>query len=335
MCVFDKITTSQIIVFEVFTITAAILLLIMFHKYDKKIFTKFGVMMIGIFIFEFFTHPMWMNYKLGEWAYVYRDVSWILTVGWSMIFLTSVFLIDQYLPKVAEWKRFFLYIISITILGVLGESLMISLGVRSYSPEVQAVIANRYTPLMNVPMTLFYYVPIFGALVIGFYKYWSYSIEGTPLLPVKKKKLFRSFIIAFVGVFLFEMMIEPMVVNQGFPSWSYIYRDVSFILTGGWVILIWAVIWFVDKFLRNLNLFEKFITYVFAIGVVTVPFEFLLITNGFREYGPSSVANFSGLVIPMTSIPIEIMFAIPFYLSLVIGFIKYWEYMMENSKINI
>ena len=333
MCVFDKVATAQIIAFEIFIFLVAIILLAIFRKYDKKILTKFGIMMIGVFIFEFFTHPMWFNYKLGEWAYVYRDVSWVLTVGWSMIILSSVFIVDHLLPKMEQWKRFFLYLAGATFLGVLGESLVLQLGIRSYSPEVAEVVSGLYTIVTGVPVAIFYYVPVFVALVIGFYKYWSYAIEGTPLLPVKKKKLFRSLIITVVGVFLFEIMIEPMVINQGFPEWSYIYRDISFILTGSWVLLMWFAMWLVDKFFRNFTLFEKFISYLIIITTVTVPAEFILITNGFRLYGPSSVANFSGFSIPLTKIPLEIMFAVPFYLSLVIGFVKYWEYMMENKGV--
>lgn len=333
MCIFDKTPTMPIIIFEIFIIAITVLLLSIFYKYDKKILIKFGIMMIGVFIFEFFTHPMWFNYKLGAWAYVYRDVSWILTIGWSMMFVFAVFMVDKFFPKIEAWKRFLLYIVVMVLLGIFGESAVIKLGIRSYSPEVENVIGGWYTILTNVPVAIFYYVPVFSALVIGFYKYWTYVIDKTVLLPIKRKKLWRSFVITFIGVLFFEIMIEPMVINQGFPQWSYLYRDISFILTGGWVLIIWVALWVVDNFLRNFNLFEKFISYTFIIAIITIPFEFLLIQLGFREYGESSVANFSGLTMPIVNIPIEIIFAIPFYLALVIGFVKCWEYMLENKKL--
>lgn len=335
LCNFDKVATTPILAFDFFTLLVVIILLFFLFRYQKKIVLKFGIMMLGIFLFEFFTHPMWYNYKIGSWAYVYRDVSWILTFGWSILILTPIVLVDKFLAKIDDWKRFFIYLGIVFILGLIGETLVNKLGIRSYAPETMEVIAGRYVPILGIPWATLYYIPVFTTLVICFYKYWSFVLDKKLLIPMKNIKWLRDFGISFVGVFLFEMMIEPMVVNAKLPAWSYIYRDVSLLLTGSWVIIIWLAISLVDKFLKQIDLIEKFVLYVMVATIITLPGEALLRTQGIRLYGPSTTANFSGFTIPLTAVPVEIFFAIPFYLALVIAFIKYWIFVLDNRAISI
>ncbi len=65
--------------------------------------------------------------------------------------------------------------------------------------------------------------------------------------------------------------------------------------------------------------------YLAVVGVIVLPIEAWFINNGFRLYGPSAVANFSGFNTAITNVPVEVAFAIPLYLALVIAFTKYWE----------
>ncbi|MBD3300529.1 MAG: hypothetical protein GF347_04205, partial [Candidatus Moranbacteria bacterium] len=74
---FDKKATLEIILFEVFVIFISALLLFLAYKKDKKVLLKYGIVCIGVLIFESFTHPLWLNEKLGAWSYTYLDVSWV------------------------------------------------------------------------------------------------------------------------------------------------------------------------------------------------------------------------------------------------------------------
>jgi len=170
------------------------------------------------------------------------------------------------------------------------------------------------------------------ALILSFFKYWSLLIDKILIPPIKNAKLGRNLMISVLVVFLFELMVEPMVVNSGLPSWSYVYRDISFIMTGGWILIIWLSISLVDKFFIHYDLKEKTILYVLFATIITLPIESWLIINKYRLYGPSAIENFSGYQIPLTSIPVEIAFAIPFYLVLIISFIKYWIYKFDIKK---
>jgi hypothetical protein len=322
-CAFDKTATGGIIAFEVFLIVGGLVSLFILSKFKDKVWQRYLVMMLGVFIFEFFTAPMWRNYHLGQWAYIYQDVSWILTMGWSTLILATIILVDHFLTWLREWQRFVLYLVSLTILVFIFEAIVIALGIRSYAPEVEAILLGPH--LFNVPIEGLYYIPVFTALVISFYKYWSLALDDEPVVPVKKRRWLATLVISILGVFLFELMIEPMVVNANLPAWSYIYRDVSFLMTGLWVALIWFSIYLVDRLFIHLNLVWRFLIYLGVIGLFVLPIESWFINNGYRLYGPSATANFTGFQTIITQIPVEVAFAIPLYLALVIAFIRYWE----------
>ncbi len=330
-CLFDKTPTAQIIIFEIFVLLATVLSLYFFSKKIVNWRKKFITMLIAVIIFEFFTHPLWYNYKMGSWAYIYKDVSWILALGWAVIFFSVVELTDIVFAKISKVKRFGIYLVGGLLFGLLGEALVVNLGIRSYAPEAVEVINNNFMPLLNVPWVALYYMPVFMALVVGCYKYWQVIIDKELSVPVRKRRWLRDFIIAFVGVFLFELMIEPMVINAKLPEWSYVYRDVSILMTGGWVLIIWLAVSLVDKYFIGRELAERFFLYLAIVSLITLPIEAFLMRNGFRLYEQSAVDNFSGLTLPFTSVPIEVVVAIPFYLALVIGFNRYWMYMLDNK----
>lgn len=331
-CLFDKTATTNIIYFEVFIFLMAIIWLFILSKMTNKILLRFAIIALGVFIFEFFTGPMWHNYRLGSWAYVYRDVSWILTIGWSTIIIVPVVFIDKYFDGYKEWKKFILYIVSILALSLWGEKSVVELGIRSYGPESMEVIKHNFVPWLNIPWAAMYYIPVFMTLVLGFYKYWSIALDNHLMMPMKKIKWGRDFIIVLLAVIFFEIMIEPMVVNAKLPGWSYFYRDVSILMSGIWIVIIWLAITLVDKIFIHFKLFEKFISYLVVAGLITTPIEGLLIANGFRVYGHSARENFSGYFFPFSHVPIEVIFAVPFYLALIIALSKYWIYILENRK---
>jgi hypothetical protein len=332
ICNFDKNPTLPIILFELFIIVGTVITLFILSKIKKQILLRYLIVAIGVFIFETFTAPMWNNLKMGRWAYLYIDVSWILTIGWSTLVLAVIVVIDKLFQGLREWKRFALYLVLLAFLVYFFESIVVNLGIRTYSPEVMAVVKNHFIPIINLPIEGLYYIPVFMTLVISFYKYWNFMIEKEPIIPLKKSPWLRNLTLSIVGVFLFELMIEPMVTNAKLPSWSYVYRDISFIMTGIWIALIWIAINLINKLFVHFDLRAKFIAYVLTAGAFALPIESWFIQNGYRIYGPSAVANFSGFKMPITGVPIEVAFAIPLYLALIISFIRYWEIVVDNKK---
>jgi hypothetical protein len=320
---FDKAATPAILGFEVailLTVAAAFLVL---PRFVRRFPLRFAAMAGGMLIFEMFTSPMWLNRKLGAWAYLYQDVSWVLTAGWSALVLWVVVLVDHRLPQMKAWRRFLLYLAILTPIVFLLEMLVVNLGIRSYSPEVREAAVGVY--VAGVPIEALYYVGVFMTLVISFYKYWALVIDGVPIVPPARVPWVRKLVLTFVGVLLFELMIEPMVRNEGFPSWSYVFHDISLVMSGIWVLVIWIVVAAIDGLFIHWDLAHRFLLYLVATAVVATPLEGFLIARGFRVYGPSAVANFTGVHVPGTAVPIEVVFAIPLYFALVIAFVRCGE----------
>ena len=328
----DITPTGATLGFEVFVFLSAAVALTVLSRFKDRILRRFWIMALGVLIFQVFTAPMWNNLKMGVWAYVYRDVSWILTFGWATMVLSTVIVVDLLLPRVKEWQRFLCYLAALTALVVVFERIVVAIGIRSYAPEVMAVIGGSYVPILGVPYHLFYYVPVFMSLVIGFYKYWSNIIDRPAPVPVPAPWLW-SLGVAVAGVFLFEVMIDPMVVNTGLPPWTYLYRDISFLMTGGWVLLIWLSVILVEQVFPQLGPRRRLAAYLVVLVIIALPIEAWLINAGIRTYGPSAVENFAGFRVPLLNVPTEVAFAIPLYMALVIGFIRYWERVAQEALI--
>jgi hypothetical protein len=210
-----------------------------------------------------------------------------------------------------------------------AEMVVVALGIRKYSPEVLQTVCGVF--LLGVPLEILYYVPVFTSLVIAFYKYWSFVIDDAALVPVKKRKWGRAVALAFIGVFLFELVVEPLVDNRGFPEWSYIYRDITIVYTGQRVLVIAIAAVIIERFTIGLAIPLRFAAAVLLISALALPIESWFIAHGYRVFGKSAVMNYSGFTTPITGTPVEIAFAIPCYLSLIVGFIRYWEIVFDNK----
>ncbi len=327
---FDKTPTPAIIGFEIFVIVVTVAALAILGKRQDRILPRFLVLAMGVLIFEFFTGPMWNNFKMGPWAYIYRDVSWVLTLAWTTMILSTILIVDLALPRTREWQRFVACLAVLTALVVVLERVVVGLGIRSYTPEVMAVIEGSYIPVLDVPYHLFYYVPIFMSLVIGFYKFWNTVMDREDRLAPQTPWLW-TMLITIVGVFFFEVMIEPMVVNAKLPSWSYVYRDISVLMTGGWALLIWLALFLVDRFLSRQGPGQRFVAYLVVLTAIALPIEAWLINADIRAYGVTATEDFSGLRVPLLDVAIEVAVAVPMYMALVIGLVRYWERAVQEA----
>ncbi|MCC6628382.1 MAG: hypothetical protein IT340_13410 [Chloroflexi bacterium] len=325
---FNREPTPGTIIFQLMIFVVTVATLTFLWRRQPRLLAHYGVIVAGVLIFEIFTAPMWLNERLGRWAYAYQDVSWVLTLGWSTMILIGLHLIDRLLPAAREWQRYLAAIAILTPAAIIAERSVVLLGIRSYSPEVLERIGGTAMPIINVSVIALYYLPVFLALTIGFYKFWAPIIDGHQMPePSVRWPLLRRFLYLFAGIFFFEIMIEPMVNNHGFPAWSYVLYDISLVMTGFWVVLLTVCTWAIDRLLARATLPVRFGAYVLLIGLVAAPIEGWFIRNGFREYGPSAVANFSGFRTAIGDIPIEPALAVPLYLALVLGAVLYWERM--------
>lgn len=149
------------------------------------------------------------------------------------------------------------------------------------------------------------------------------------LIKNKDKKTLRNLFITLIGVVLFEIMIDPMVMNTRFSSWTYYYHDLSFIVTLSWVFIVSISISLIDLVFSKMSDFKKFWLYLCTIDAITLPIEILLVQTGMRVYSQSLLSSSFGANIPFTNVPMEVAFAIPMFFALVIGFTKYWEKLLD------
>jgi hypothetical protein len=325
----DRAATPETIAFEAVVLLGVLAACAVMYRRVPRFALHFLATAAGVLIFEFFTAPMWRNQHLGAWGYVYHDVSWILTVGWTTLILCTVALVDRLAPKWGEGLRFLVSLGLLLPLVVLAENVVVGLGIRSYAPEVTEVLSGYQIGL--VPVEVLYYVPVFTALVIAFSKYWGFVIDNAALVPVRRQRWLRALGLTFLAVFLFEVMIEPMVRNENLPAWSYVYHDVNFLLTGLWVAIIAVAGLLVQRYLQFRPIPQRFAAALAIITIIALPVESWLIHNGYRVYGESAKSNFCGYDTWLTGVPVEVVFAIPLYMALVVGFVRYWEIVGENG----
>jgi hypothetical protein len=326
--VFEKQSTPPILLFEVFVLVGAAIGCWILSRLVDKLWLRLLATGAAVLIFELFTGPMWINERMGPWAYLYLDLSWILGVGWSVLILGIVVLIDKYLPRWNQIQRFAAYLVILLLLVVILEIIVVNLGIRSYAPEVLAATCG--VKLLGAPIEILFYVPVFTSLIIAFYKYWSFVIDDKLPQSRQKRKWGRAIVIAFIAVFLFEVMIEPMIENKNFPAWSYVYHDISILLTGSWVLLLAGGAVASEWLFAKLPIPLRFVASVLTIGVVALIMESWMLMSGYRVYGPSMEACFTGFRMPITKVPSEISFAIVCYLSLIVAFIRFWEVVLDK-----
>ncbi|CAK6692932.1 MULTISPECIES: hypothetical protein [unclassified Synechococcus] len=327
-CAVDRSLTGASFGFVAAVILLGLAALAWLARFRDRIPSRLGLMAVGVLIFELFTAPMWHNAHLGRWAYLYQDVSWVLTFGWSVFFLLVVEIIDQLRPRWRAWRRFTVQLLLITLLTLPLEILVVQLGIRSYAPEVLDAVVGGF--VAGVPLQLLFYVPVFTSLVLCFYKYWCLVLEDPLLLPMRRIHWGRGLGLTLVAVLLFEVMVEPMVDNRGFPAWSMLYRDISVLMSGLWILMIAITAAVVSSSFAHRPIAQRFVLALMVATSIALPIEYTLWSLGIRVYGASAVANFSGFTIPLLGAPIEIAFAIPCYLALIICFVRYWDIVIDN-----
>jgi len=141
----------------------------------------------------------------------------------------------------------------------------------------------------------------------------------------KDRKGIRDVIGAAIAIVLFEVMIDPLIYNTGFFSWSYFFHDVTFILTFGWILIVSFSVRMVDKVFARLSEPKRFLLYLCLIDMFVVVIEVFLVKSGLRSYSASLANSRYGIYVPFTPVPIGVVFVIPACFALVISFTKYLE----------
>ena len=163
-------------ILEIVIILISIGLFVYLKKFETKAKKKFIILFLAVLLFEIMSEPMWVNHQFNSWAYLYGNVSWIVTLGWVSIFFVSFLIVDKLIfnnKKASEKIKFWLYLLVVTIITVPIESLLLKYGFRSYSSALTDTFSGILIPLTRVPIEVLIAVPMIAALIIPFYKYLS------------------------------------------------------------------------------------------------------------------------------------------------------------------
>ncbi|MBT4857930.1 hypothetical protein HON49_02050 [archaeon] len=143
----------------------------------KNTTRKLIILFFGVLLFEVMSEPMWLNLGFHKWAYLYKDITWIITIGWVNIFTTSFLLVDYHFGHIIEYKRFWLYLFFVEAITVPLETLLLQTGIREYAGVLTSTMIGKTIPLTIVPIEAIYAIPLFATLIICFYKYVNYLFE--------------------------------------------------------------------------------------------------------------------------------------------------------------
>jgi len=177
-------------IFELLIIVLTVVLLFYFNSKSKDSWKVYIITAVGVLLFEYYTQALWFNQNLEWWAYLYLDVSWIMTLLWADVILFSIFIVETYRPKYSEVKKFFMSIGVITIFVLIIEWILIRMNIRGYPP----VVSNLYESLPRlfgiIPLKELIYIFAFMSLVLAFVRYWQhiYKLKFEKFGGGKKKK---------------------------------------------------------------------------------------------------------------------------------------------------
>ncbi len=237
---------------------------------DKKNIISFFITFVWISAFELLTWALWKVQYLWNRAYWFWDISRILAIVRTWVLYRSDYIIQKTQSHQA------IKTISITSVIIWLIVLWANIyGVISYEPETLASIDYM---IWAFPINALYYIPIRIFITYSFKKYFDQAIfnnyHGTQSIVS-----IQNFLIVFVSVFCVELLIEPTLIIKNLPSRSFIYKDVSFLLTLSWTLIIAITAFLTNKFFNWFDLFIKFSYAIFWSTILWFLFLSFLIQN--------------------------------------------------------
>jgi hypothetical protein len=161
-------------VFEFIVILATLALLAYFKFKSHRYWKRYYLILISVVLFEFSTHFAWTTSALDPFTFIGPSLNWVIFLAWTLIIFFMLQLGDFLYPeKKSEGRNFTITLICMSVLGILFEQLLLSLQIRGYGAEVNALLIGHNIPFLTVPLEALYYIPVFMALILGFVRYFE------------------------------------------------------------------------------------------------------------------------------------------------------------------
>ena len=155
-------------------------------------------------------------------------------------------------------------------------------------------------------------------------------------LQSKNKNSWKIFLITAIGVLLFEYFTQALWFNQNLESWSYLYLDVSWIMTLLWTNVILFSIFIIESLKPKVSEVKKFFMSIGVITVFVLIIEWSLIRLSIRGYPQVIVELYESLPRLFGIVPLKELIYVFAFMSLVVAFTRYWQanYNLKFDKFN-
>lgn len=329
--VFDKTINTGWIIVNVIALIGIVWLLIWGSKIKKQMWMRLIVAFIGVACFELITWSLRKIEHLWTRAYWYTDVSRVLTILWTIVIVTATTIVDTQHPKRTKVQQFFATLGITTILWLIIERFLRTTTIISYSPEAIERISWYIGAL---PFEAFYYIPVFMTLCICFYKYRELQIDWNYSKSTFKINHRRDILLWFIGVLSFQILIDPMIIHQNLPSRSYIFHNVNILICIGWLVVLTITNTIIGKRFQKFDLSIRF-SYALAISTLLgLGYLGILINTNVLVFSQSIMTTYSQMsfIIPGIKVVSVIAFSTPMFLALIICFVRYWKYTLDQKK---
>ena len=173
------------LIFEIVIMLLTIIAIIYSRLQNKNLLKRYFLVLIGVIIFDFATQIAWLTNNLHPFTFIGPNFNWLISITWTNLIFYIMYIVDK-LSHSKEAKRFFIYLSSFAIGGILLEEILIRLSIRSYGPEVIDLLTGVHIPLLISPIEVLYYIPVFMALILGFVRYFE-IFQKTELKKGNKK----------------------------------------------------------------------------------------------------------------------------------------------------
>ncbi len=145
------------------------------------------------------------------------------------------------------------------------------------------------------------------------------------------KKIFRNFLIVFIGILLLQYFTQALWLTVGLAKWSYLYQGVNWVITLGRATMVIVSMAIVNLALPKFSERVRFGLYFIPILIFGLIGEAISSSRGTIQYHPQLLEAFSGIKI-IGSVPIEAIYYIPFFMLLAVSFARYWQIIFDQNK---
>ncbi len=160
------------------------------------------------------------------------------------------------------------------------------------------------------------------------------GITIVSLIILKKfdNKIFRNYLIIFIGILLLQYFTQALWLTVGLAKWSYLYQGVNWVITLGRATMVVVSMAIINITFPKFSERARFGLYFIPILILGIIGEAISAGRGTIQYHPQLLEAFSGIKI-LGSVPIEAIYYIPFFMLLALSFARYWQIIFDQKVI--